>query len=67
MSKWIRCSLALPVSDEETVLATDGVEVYEAYYQEEYNNGPHIWVGPDGQTRLGNMTHWMPMPEPPRG
>ena len=39
------------------VLATDGEFVFVAAYQ-----GQQRWSGNDG---FGDVTHWMPLPEPP--
>lgn len=65
---WISVADELPPKESEyddnsiVVLATDGNSVYQGLYQsDEYLSG---WFTHD-LWALDNITHWMPMPEPP--
>ncbi len=76
MSEWIPVTERLPEPDEDygpftysvVVLATDGVGCHCAFYQryeDEEFEPSWILTGPDGY-ELGGVTHWMPLPEPPK-
>ena len=52
MSQWIPVNERLP-DEEVRVLAYDGDKVFES----EYWNGSWEW--------LADVTHWMPLPNPP--
>ena len=68
-AQWISIEDELPPKPSEydelsiVVLATDGEEVYKGLYMSgEDLNGwftPDMWV-------LNDITHWMPLPEPPK-
>ena len=53
MGEWIPVSERLP-DEEVRVLATDGTDVFDS----EYMRGNWEW--------LADVTHWMPLPEPPK-
>ena len=58
-SKWISVEERLPKCGER-VLITDGAAVFEAYL-----SISHKWVR-SGLLWQENVTHWMPLPEPPK-
>ena len=67
---WISVEDELPPKESEyddnsiVVLATDGNGVYKGLYQsDEYSSG---WFTSD-LWELDNITHWMPLPQPPKG
>lgn len=63
MGKWIKCSERMP-GDFEDVLVTDGCYVEVMWldcdgYWDSWVDGCYRTVCPD------DITHWMPLPEPP--
>lgn len=58
-SKWISVAERLPKCGKR-VLITDGAAVFEAYL-----SISHKWVR-SGLLWQENVTHWMPLPEPPK-
>lgn len=64
MNNWISVEDRLPRCFER-VLATDGAFVGEAYLTSAHSRYRHTgypWRAMSGKT----VTHWMPLPEPPR-
>ncbi len=56
MTGWISAKKELP-EEYTDVIVTDGEQVWSDFYaMKEWNTEPEAVV-----------THWMPMPEPPRG
>ena len=56
--------------DGTEILATDGENVYTTFYYRKNNIMPDegTWLFPDGYTPTTGikLTHWMPLPEPPK-
>lgn len=59
MSEWISVEDRLPEFVGEYI-TFDGISPYISSY---YGNGE--WESPDANDP--NITHWMPLPEPPKG
>ena len=60
--EWIRVEDKLPPRLYRVLIATEG-----KYVQEEtayWSNGTWKWGQNDTET-VGNVTHWMPLPDPP--
>ena len=55
---WIPVTERLPESDTAVIVATDSGMVFQCLYA---YDGWDLW---DGYTV--NITHWMPLPEPPK-
>ena len=65
---WIPCSERMPDEPGIHVLVTDGIHIMESWY--EVIDEEMLWV--DNYTmyvnvNFGKVTHWMPLPEPPKG
>ena len=64
---WISVGDELPPKESEyddlsnNVLATDGKEIYESVYNHDFED----WFTHD-MWGLDNITHWMPLPQPPK-
>ena len=61
VQKWIPVSDMLP-RFMQIVLVTDGKHVYKAAL-----NTKNKWIGDYINSMTFNATHWMPMPQPPKG
>lgn len=66
-SSWIPCNKKMPFEPGVHVLATDGAHIMESWY--EVIDGETLWV--DNYTmydnvNFGEVTHWMPLPKPPK-
>ena len=59
---WIPVSGRLP-EQYETVIGWDGHFMGEV----EHNGEEFVWIDDDGWNNIAEITHWMPMPEPPKG
>ena len=60
-TRWIPVSERLPTPSMQAVLIFDGGEVYYAYFDNNQFIYRHLpGYGPS------NVTHWMPLPEPPQ-
>lgn len=59
MMNWIKVSDRLP-DDESDVLVFDGYSYYLVWYENKI-------YGLADSTPLKGVTHWMPLPEPPKG
>lgn len=63
MVEWFSVKEKLPEDDRNVLVYDDNDdELYIAWY-EEYNNR---WYSQESE-RLYGVTHWMPLPEPPKG
>lgn len=60
-SKWIPVTERLPVCGERVLVLVDSCAVFEAYL-----SISHKWVR-YGSFWIDGVTHWMPLPEPPKG
>jgi hypothetical protein len=60
MKDWIDCKDKLPEVRGEYIVNIDGVVMELTYLK---HRG--LWVGHDGDVYMG-VTHWMPLPEPPK-
>jgi hypothetical protein len=63
---WISCSEQMPDDGQHVIILCDGVFVLYA----QYRDGEFFDVVRDGdeffETQSRNVTHWMPLPEPPQ-
>lgn len=60
--EWIKCSDRLPKAYEVVLVLTKNNRHYEAHH-----HGEKISEWEDTECRpLLNVTHWMPLPEPPK-
>ena len=59
--KWIPVSERLP-EQYETVIGWDGHFMGEVQHS---HNG-FVWLDDDGWNETAEITHWMPLPEPPK-
>ena len=62
VQKWIPVAERLPEKDTYTLVTTDGV-VISAYW----HNDRFYGFSAKGIATVGGVTHWMPLPEPPKG
>lgn len=65
MSEWITCSERMPDEGQHVIILCDGAFVLYA----QYRDGEFFDVVRNGEeffeTQSRNVTHWMPLPEPP--
>jgi hypothetical protein len=62
-SKWIPVSDRLPGVFKAVIVWTEYHEIGEAQY-----NGKHFqWIDDEGDYEYAHVTHWMPLPNPPKG
>lgn len=68
--KWIPVSERLPentrkIIDDfsDDVLGYDGLRYFKAYYN--FTHG--CWIDGNEEQECSTITHWMPLPEPPKG
>ena len=62
-SAWINCKYELPQHLKDVLVCTKSGLVIEAYYDEESKE----WTVTNSESRITNITHWQPLPEPPKG
>lgn len=62
MSEWIKCSERMP-DDFEDVLVTDGANV-EVMWRD-CDGFRDCWAPRNSNIDIDDVTHWMPLPEPP--
>ena len=62
VQEWIPVTERLPEKDTYTLVTTDGV-VISAYW----HNDRFYGFSAKGIATVGGVTHWMPLPEPPKG
>lgn len=63
MSEWISVENRLP-DFAETVIFTDGESVKVGRCYKKFNGGWHDQLS--HAQSVNNVTHWMPLPEPPK-
>ena len=64
---WISVNDRLPNSDEGDdflAVSKNGGLVSEAYFERDCGHGRNLWS--DGSGNFYDVTHWMPLPEPPK-
>lgn len=64
-SGWIPCEERMPDAPGIHVMVTDGVHIMESLY--EVIDGEILWLDNSLDLRFGKVTHWMPLPEMPKG
>lgn len=67
MSQWIKCSERMPEEGENVIVYDNLKQVHECFY---LRYGDHVsWeiysYNPSYYDEV-NVTHWMPLPEPPQ-
>ena len=66
MGEWIKCSERMPEEGEAVLVYDDLRQVHEGYY---LRYGDYVsWVIHSYDSSYydeANVTHWMPLPEPP--
>jgi hypothetical protein len=71
MSEWIKCSDRLPDKNAQ-VLCFNGGKLFGSYTLGEIRTDSdgctawHIFGVNENNAGFGNVTHWMPLPEPPK-
>ena len=66
MSQWIKCSERMPEEGEDVIIYDDLRQVHEGYYIQcgDYVSWEISSYDPSYYDEV-NVTHWMPLPEPP--
>lgn len=62
-SAWISCKYELPQHLKNVIVCTKNGVVIEAYYDEDRKE----WTITNNDSRITSITHWQPLPEPPKG
>lgn len=62
-STWINCKYELPQHLKNVLVCTKNGVVIEAYYDEDRKE----WTITNSESRIINITHWQPLPKPPKG
>ena len=62
VQEWISVNDRLPEKEGEYITYTDKGEIHFDCFCIYPNHGTKFWVGGNGK-----VTHWMPLPEPPKG
>jgi hypothetical protein len=70
VSDWIKCSERMPEQHREVlILVPERVAMFVASYEEHtYSHSGHTvrhWTIPDNDFDADEVSHWMPLPEPP--
>lgn len=60
---WINCKYELPQHLKNVLVCTKNGVIIEAYYDEDRKE----WTITNSDSRIANITHWQPLPEPPKG
>lgn len=60
--EWISVDDRLPEKIQIVIACLGGIDIVMADY---YNDSKTFWVGAS-EYRPGTVTHWMPLPEPPK-
>jgi hypothetical protein len=63
--KWIPVTERLPEKEDGKVLVTDGIQVNFSYRNHFYRDQGGTLRVPANYGHGMNVTHWMPLPEPP--
>jgi hypothetical protein len=58
--EWIKCSDKLPQKDLECLIYDINKQIYNACF-----NGQYFYTG-EYDIEIEDVTHWMPLPEPPK-
>lgn len=69
MAEWIKCSERLPEPNIEVlayVKAKTAKSTFGPFFAIRKNRELHPWQYLDGDTCFSKVTHWMPLPEPPK-
>lgn len=64
MSKWIKCSDQMPEKDIDILIVDDGVVEF-GIYSSWINDAKFFTTNFEQFLKTKNVTHWMPLPEPP--
>lgn len=71
MSEWIDVKTEIPPRGEAVIVALrDGLYVDSGYFLSEHNDKwgkPTFLSALGGYFHLDSITHWMPLPPPPKG
>jgi len=60
---WIDCKDRLPENTNDVlVIDENGLMAVSCYF---FAKNEYLWENRDDQIRLGNVTYWMPLPNPP--
>ena len=62
--EWINVKDRLP-EDLEDILFFDGKDIFKGHISKSYMDEFHTWVSVSGNG-IYDVTHWMPLPEPPQ-
>ena len=62
VQEWISVKDRLPEKEGEYITYTDKGEIHFDCFCIYPNHGTKFWVGGNGK-----VTHWMPLPQPPKG
>lgn len=62
MSDWISVKERLPDINDEYIVFTEDAEVFICEYLPSVNQ----WWDRDASIIYGRITHWMPLPDPPK-
>ncbi|MDC9624097.1 DUF551 domain-containing protein [Xenorhabdus sp. XENO-7] len=67
--EWIKCSDRLPETYDDILLVVDGSnDIHVGYFiLDEYEGKCFHSLGEDLFFKIEYVTHWMPLPEPPKG
>ena len=63
MSRWIPVSERLPETGDRYLTILNNGQIHILTWSESYSIFGHNWS--DSYTAVTNVTHWMPLPEPP--
>ena len=58
MNEWVKCSERMPEHSKTILVVTAFGEYWTGYFDRNYV----FWCD---ETKVENVTHWMPLPEPP--
>lgn len=64
MSEWIKCSERMPEETDDIIVVSDGIVVSGISYSRRYG----FYMAAleyDSDAPIKDVTHWMPLPEPP--
>lgn len=65
--KWIRCAERMPDAGVEVLVyvVRHNARFIDVASREARPGGSFLWIIPDNDFELDEVTHWMPLPEPP--
>lgn len=67
MADWIKCSERMPDEFDKVLLVAYGKVVYYGWYCGVLPNNHETWRDSEGSIYWDDdVTHWMPLPEPPK-